>query len=80
MLDIAEFLLENLLVLALNHRRARYEYAITAQAQKKHGVRAREKLIAGLVIDPAHDGVQDYRTRIYLQLDRARLLESIPRC
>jgi tetratricopeptide (TPR) repeat protein len=50
-LDDAEFLLENLLLLAPNHHVARYEYAIVLLKRHKH-VRAREEIDKLLKIDP----------------------------
>jgi tetratricopeptide (TPR) repeat protein len=57
-LDDAEFLLENLLLLAPNHHVARYEYAIVLLKRHKH-VRAREEVDKLLKIDP---GNMAYRT------------------
>jgi predicted Zn-dependent protease len=50
-LDDAEFLLENLLLLAPNHHVARYEYAIVLLKRHKH-VRAREEIEKLLKLDP----------------------------
>jgi tetratricopeptide (TPR) repeat protein len=50
-LDDAEFLLENLLLLAPNHHVARYEYAIVLLKRHKH-VRAREEVDKLLKIEP----------------------------
>jgi tetratricopeptide (TPR) repeat protein len=50
-LDDAEFLLENLLLLAPHHHVARHEYAIVLLKRHKH-VRAREELEKLLEIDP----------------------------
>jgi tetratricopeptide (TPR) repeat protein len=57
-LDDAEILLENLLVLAPNHDVARYEYAIVLLKRHKH-VRAREEMEKLLQTDP---GNRMYRT------------------
>ena len=50
-LDDAEILLENALVLAPNHDAARYEYALVLLKRHKH-VRAREEMEKLLAIDP----------------------------
>jgi tetratricopeptide (TPR) repeat protein len=50
-LDDAEFLLENLLLLAPNHHVARYEYTIVLLKRHKH-VRAREEIEKLLKLDP----------------------------
>jgi tetratricopeptide (TPR) repeat protein len=57
-LDDAEFLLENLLLLAPNHHVARYEYAIVLLKRHKH-VRAREEIDKLLKVDPDNTA---YRT------------------
>jgi predicted Zn-dependent protease len=57
-LDDAEFLLENLLLLAPNHHVARCEYAIVLLKRHKH-VRAREEIDKLLKVDPGNTA---YRT------------------
>jgi tetratricopeptide (TPR) repeat protein len=57
-LDDAEFLLENLLLLAPNHHVARYEYALVLLKRHKH-VRAREEIDKLQRIDPHN---MSYRT------------------